>query len=143
MSEFGRLGANEIDRLLGEARQALAGLGEVRPGGKAETAPVTATAANELVRAEVASGGRLQKLTIDAKAMRLDSHTLAEELTKAVQKAQDEAIARQQVAAEGLPVVDPGQLGNRLDETQLHASRQLDVFGEALEGIVRRLEQRR
>lgn len=146
MSEFGRLGAGEIDRLLGEARVALAGLQRVTnvdAGAEvAESSRVVVSGANDLVKAEVSAGGRLEKLTIESRAMRMDSQTLAEELTKAVRAAQDEALARQGELANQLPMVDEAQLAERLDETQWQATRQLDVFGEALEGVIRKLDQR-
>ena len=143
MSEFGRLGAGEIDRLLGEARVALAGLQSVTSadaGGEvAERSRVVVSGANDLVKAEVSAGGRLEKLTIESRAMRMDSQTLAEELTKAVQAAQTQMLASQ---GQKLPLIDETQLAERLDETQWQATRQLDVFGEALEGVIRKLDQR-
>lgn len=63
-------------------------LGEMRAGG---------SAANGLVRAEVDGAGRVIDLHLDARAMRLGSHELAEAMIAALQEAQ--ASAREQGAA--------------------------------------------
>jgi hypothetical protein len=143
VSELGRQGAHEIDRMVSDTRRLLSELATTggEPGTPVEAADQRGfgSAADELVKAEVSAGGRVEKVTLEPKAMRLDSQTLGEEITKALRAAQDDLRARQPDAA-GLPA--PEQLTERLDGVQLQVSRQLDVFGEALEGIVRKLDQR-
>jgi DNA-binding protein YbaB len=142
MSELGRTGAHEIDRMVADTRRLLSQLSAdtTDPKQPAE-APQRGygTAADELVKAEVSAGGRLEKVTIESKAMRLDSQTLGEQITEAVRAAQDDLLSRMPTTG-ALP--GPDELGTQLDEVQLQVGRQLDVFGEQLEAVVRKLDQR-
>ncbi|WP_163504786.1 YbaB/EbfC family nucleoid-associated protein [Fodinicola acaciae] len=142
MSELGRTGAHEIDRMVADTRRMLSQLSgdAAEPKQPVDTAQRGyGTAADELVRAEVSTGGRLEKVTIEPKAMRMDSQTLGEQITAAVRAAQDDLLTKLPTTG-ALP--RPDELGGQLDEVQLRVGRQLDVFGEQLEAIVRKLDQR-
>ncbi|MEO3810483.1 YbaB/EbfC family nucleoid-associated protein [Sphaerisporangium sp. B11E5] len=84
-------------RRLGDAIGALAGLkGEGAAGGG-------------LVSAVVDAGGRLEHVTLDPRALRLDSRSLADAVTEAVRAAQDDARVRGEAVLGGaadVPALD-------------------------------------
>ncbi|MFC6087178.1 YbaB/EbfC family nucleoid-associated protein [Sphaerisporangium aureirubrum] len=96
--DFARVAEESMEsvRRLGDALGGLAGLkGEGAAGGG-------------LVGAVVDAGGRLEGVTLDPRALRMDSRSLAEAITEAVRAAQDDARARADalLGAPDVPALD-------------------------------------
>ncbi|MFC4584696.1 YbaB/EbfC family nucleoid-associated protein [Sphaerisporangium corydalis] len=77
--------------------------------------------AGGLIGAVVDGGGRIQEVTLDPRAMRMDSRTLAEAVTEAVRAAQEDAARASQellreVVGEDAPSLDPGDTQAWLDD---------------------------
>jgi len=94
-----------------------------------------------LLRATADSGGRIMSIEINPRAMRMDSTTLAEGLTEAIQAAQDDALNRSQgmvtelLAAYGLPTgTDTEAIGEQVGAVTEAAQRRFrenhDRLGE-------------
>ncbi|GAA2441408.1 hypothetical protein GCM10010191_67020 [Actinomadura vinacea] len=82
--------------------------------------------ADGLLRATVDSGGRLKELTINPRAMRKDSQTLAEELTAAITAAQDDVQGRSEGLINGL-LAEYGMPANPDTDEVLD---QIETFGQ-------------
>jgi DNA-binding protein YbaB len=97
-------------------------------------------AAHGLVRAEVDGSGQLIDLTLDPRAMRMQSHELAEAVKTAIAAAQSAARERlQEVTAEAarrLPSQE--RLAATLAEVRSTAEHRLDEYSSAVDDIVRR-----
>ncbi|MEU6751129.1 YbaB/EbfC family nucleoid-associated protein [Spirillospora sp. NPDC046719] len=102
-----RFRPEDVDRLAAQADDALRRLS----ASTEEMVNLTATgeAAGGLIKATVDSSGRIQRIALNPRALRMDSETLAESLIEAIGAAQDGARDRVQemvtelMAATGLP----------------------------------------
>lgn len=129
-----------INQMLADAARLLdkfnAGTGTAG-GQQSEPPRGSGTGADGLITATAVPPGRLSEFFIDSRAMRLDSVTLAEEVTRAV----NEALADLQRATDSGGPVDLSTLGQQLREVQENAGRQLSTFNSALVAAQQRLSE--
>src|SRR5262245_76857 len=86
------LGIDDLDQLLGRARQTL---DAARARGAGDEEPAGEGADPEgFVRVGVAAGGRIDRVTVDRRALRLASHEVAERVVTAVNAALDDLDAK-------------------------------------------------
>ncbi|MFD1929877.1 MULTISPECIES: YbaB/EbfC family nucleoid-associated protein [Nonomuraea] len=122
---------DHLDRMVGESEQALRRLGEATT----ELPSITGSGQTPdgLVRATVTHAGRLLDLAMDPRAMRQDSGTLAESITRAVQAAQDDAARRcQELLTSLLGDATPAPFDLDAFRDRLDAAR--DAFAGSLAG---------
>lgn len=138
----------DVDRLLGDARRLLGEIRSAAPGAASnpdiEELRGVGEAANGLIQATVATGGRLESLRADPRAMRLGSEALCEEIMVAVNAALDDLRAKAQAAGPVLP--DQAVLDQRLEELQSESVRRMEMFtqgvAEAIDQIMQASERR-
>ena len=122
-------GGDDFEGLLGETRRALEGL-RTGTGSSADASaePVhgEGTAADEKVTARVVAGGRLERLSVDPRMMRLGSEELCEQIMVAVNAAMDDL--RTRTAQAGPAAVDPAALAGVLEGLQVEAAQQMKAF---------------
>lgn len=135
MAERTDLNIADFAQLLQESRRALAELrtdptkghtdetGEPRRG--------TGATADQLIRADVVSGGRVEKLHIDPRALRMGAEALAEQVAVAVNAAMDDL--RSKSTASELPTVDLESLSDQLLEVQDQSVRRMSMFVDGLD----------
>ncbi|MFU8870886.1 YbaB/EbfC family nucleoid-associated protein [Micromonospora sp. SL4-19] len=118
-----------LGRVLSETMSAL---GQFTGGPDSDAPPPEGhgEAADGLVQVTVGPPGRITALTLDARAMRMASESLAEEITEAVNAAF--ADLQEKATAAVSEQVDLGSLGDRLRKIQEDAGRQLTAFTDAL-----------
>ncbi|WP_262287455.1 YbaB/EbfC family nucleoid-associated protein [Micromonospora sp. MA102] len=119
-----------LGRVLSETMSAL---GRFTAGAAGETPPPpegVGEAADGLVRVTAGTPGRITALTLDPRAMRLPSESLAEEIATAVNAALADLQEKATAAVPGQ--VDLGSLGEQLRRIQEDAGRQLTTFTDAL-----------
>ncbi len=118
-----------LDRMLSETMSAL---GQFTAGAETETPPPEGQgeAADGLIQVTVGPPGRITALTLDPRAMRMASESLAEEITQAVNAAFADLQEKATTAVPG--EIDLGSLGDRLRKIQEDAGRQLTAFTDAL-----------
>lgn len=99
------------------------------------------SAANDMIHVVTDGNGGLTSLTLSPRIRRLDSETLAEELTKAVKEAQADARrktkdATVQALGEDLwsEAHDPGRFGEQLQEIQEDLARSIEGHLSVIEG---------
>jgi DNA-binding protein YbaB len=119
--------AEDIRRILDDA---VAALQQAAPD--AETAQIAelrgeGSAGDGLVTTVAAPGGRVESVFIHPRAMRLDSQTLAEHITTAVNAALDDLTAKVADTA-ATPVADSAALLRRLQEVQIASVERLNTF---------------
>lgn len=151
------MGGGEFDRLLEDTRRVLEQMRSV--GGEAPdgTAPDGAgpdgagpdgaeqlrgqgEAVDGQVRAVAVSGGRLESLTVDPRAMRLGSAALCEHIVAAVNAALDDLRDR----AAGQPVAggaDPAALAGQLRDLHGESVRQMDRFSQGIADVLDRISR--
>jgi hypothetical protein len=78
-----------------------------------------------LVAAVATPDGRVESLTIAPRAMRLDSFTLAEHVTTAVNAALGDLAAK---ASDATPATDPTALLHHLQDLQIASVQRLETF---------------
>jgi DNA-binding protein YbaB len=123
------LSGADLGRLMEETLRAL------RPGG-GRGAPDTeeirgeAAALDGLIAVVAGPGGRVESLTINPRALRNDSATLAAEVLGAVNAALDDL--RDNVAAAVPAVPDRAALAERLREVQDTSMRRMETFLQAV-----------
>lgn len=127
--------AADLGRLIADLRSAMPAAAP-----DTEPVPVTTTAADGLIEIVAAPDGRIETVTIDPRAMRLPSQTLAEELRTALNAAHDELRAAASATA-GVP--DPAALAARLQEMQETSIQQMRTFTQAIADAQQRLSARR
>jgi DNA-binding protein YbaB len=126
-----RLDPADLDRMVADSERTLKGLREAM----ARLGEITGAAQSPdgLVSATVAQGGRLVELTLNPRAMRHDSRTLAESIVSAVQGAQDAAGRGSQELLETVlgratpEAFNLDKLSERLDSAGAAFSRALDA----------------
>ncbi|WP_406318238.1 YbaB/EbfC family nucleoid-associated protein [Streptosporangium sp. NBC_01639] len=97
------------------------------------------------VRARVDTDGRLVDVRLDPRATKLSSMDLAEEITLAVQRAQDDAARQRERAfrdAVGAPLPDAAQVLEQFDETMQTFSRAMNGHEARLDQILREMNDR-
>lgn len=97
------------------------------------------------VRARVDTDGRLVDVRLDPRATKLSSMDLAEEVTLAVQRAQDDAARQRERAfrdAVGGPLPDAEQVLEQFDETMQTFSRAMNGHEARLDQILREMNDR-
>lgn len=99
------------------------------------------SAANDMIQVVTDGNGGLTSLTLSPRIRRLDSETLAEELTKAVQEAQADARRKTKDATvEALgedlwsEMHDPGRFGEQLHKIQEDLARSVEGHLSVIEG---------
>ena len=139
------LGAVGFDRLLEDTRRSLRQMRAPVPAqGAEQAAPATGTgaAADGQIEATVRSGGRLESLRMDPKALRMGSQALCEQLVLAVNAALDDLHAKApDPAAQGTVDVDTAALADRIGELQGQAVRQMSMFAQGITDALARIEQ--
>ncbi|MFC4069393.1 YbaB/EbfC family nucleoid-associated protein [Actinoplanes subglobosus] len=132
------LGTDATDDLLQRSRRLLDAVrrGETPPDGEPVT--VTTEAADGLVRV-VAGEGRIESIDLDPRAMRLDSRTLSEELTAAVNAALDELRA----SAGSAQGVDLAALDGQLRQVQDEGVRRMAEISSAVQAVMARIHRDR
>jgi DNA-binding protein YbaB len=132
------LGVDDLDQLLGRTRQALEA---ARPRGAAdEDARGEGADPDGFVRVAVAAGGRIERVELDRRAMRLGSHEVAEHVVTAVNAALDDldAKAAEQGAFGGL---DAAEMSERAQEIQNASLRQLQTYAASLRDLMNGFER--
>jgi DNA-binding protein YbaB len=133
------LDVGQFERMLDESRRML---DTMREGGSVEPdeEPPTgsAEAADGLVRA-TATGGRLHRLELDPRAMRLPSETLAEEITIAVNAALNDLRAAS-AQARG---ADLAVLSRQVREVQDEGVRRMAMISSAIQEAMARMHEGR
>ncbi|MGW5681998.1 YbaB/EbfC family nucleoid-associated protein [Nonomuraea sp. NPDC003754] len=132
--------------MLSESERALRHLSEA--AADVETISGAGESADGQVTATVDHAGRLLRVGLDPRAMRMDSGTLAESVTQAVQAAQDDATRRcrellDRALGENAPApFDLDALRDHLDSVQDAFTRSLDDHTDAWQAR-RRSDHRR
>lgn len=129
----------EFDRLLQDTRDALA---DLRAGGPAEGGEVMrgeGAAADGRVRAVVISGGKVESVEIDPRAMRLASADLGAAVAAAVNAAMADLTAK--VTAATPQDVDAQALKDRLDDLHMRSARQMAMFTESIAEAVAQIKK--
>lgn len=140
------LGDVEFERRLAEARQSLESLRNGVPGrtaaahddaSRAEPARGTGEAFDGRVRA-VASRGRLERLELDPRSMRLPPEELGRHIGAAVSAAFD-SMRSQPVTTDEAPVADPLELAENLREVQEQGLREMRLISQSLSDAAARI----
>jgi hypothetical protein len=131
--------SDDLERDLSEARQMLRDL-RANPGRPTDGEPVQGTgeAADGMVRV-VAEGGKISKVELNPRVMRLASESLAEELAKAVNAALADLASK--AVAEVSPLGDPAVLEAKLAELQDQSVRQMARYSQSLSEMLARLDR--
>lgn len=137
------LGMRDFDRLLEDARRALAEM-QTRssdPGERDETTTLRGEgmSASGQIRATVVTGGRLESVRVDPRAMRLGSEALGEEVVAAVNAALDDLRVKAQEAAPAMP--DRAALGQQLEELRTESVRRMQLFTQGVAEAVEQISQ--
>lgn len=131
--------AASLDDLLTSTQQALSAMrsraAEHPDGDPEKLLRATGTAADGLVRATAVQGGRLESLTVDPDLLPQGIEAVCGHLVVAVNAALADLDA--QVSASARADVDA--LAARLGGLPEQSTRQLELFGQAMESVVTRL----
>ncbi|WP_214321192.1 hypothetical protein [Nonomuraea sediminis] len=133
---IGDLGAEDFDRLIEAARQVV----ESARSSPAEPPETRNEAGDQLVRAAAVltdGGVGIQSLDLDPRAMRLDSHDLAERIRGTV----NQALRGLTGPASQQAVPDLDRLAAELHELQDLSVHQLGVFADTINDVLRQLER--
>ncbi|WP_026403502.1 YbaB/EbfC family nucleoid-associated protein [Actinomadura rifamycini] len=129
--------SNDLDRMLTEARKALESMrqGKAAPGtGGAETVEGVGEADDGRVKVTAVSGGRLKKVEINPRAMRLPAEELGEHLVTAANAALDDL--RSNAADAAGPAVDIDRLNQQVEEIQNESLRQMTMISQAFNDAI-------
>lgn len=147
MADHEGLGAEGLDRMIEQARQALTAAqapdGGPSGGPSGEQGAALrgeGAAAHGRVRATVAVGGRLSSLTVDPRLMRANSEEMCAEIVKAVNAAVDDLRVKAVEQAGAAP--DAEELSSTLLTLQQESVRQMEKFTQAINDVVLRFERR-
>jgi hypothetical protein len=133
-------GADDFEQALETSRRLLASL----PGGDAEGTPEGGDpeghgeAADGLIRA-VASGGRIERVELSPRVLRMDSQTLAEEITRAV----NAALADLRASTAQARGVDLAALQQQVRQAQDESVRRMALFTSAIQDAMARINRDR
>jgi DNA-binding protein YbaB len=135
------LGLAGFERLIADTRRALQ---EMRAGPtEAADAPEirgAGVAADGQVRVTARTGGRLESVQLDPRALRLGSQALGEQILLAVNAALDDLQAQAGTQARA-PAADPAPLTERMRELQEASVRQMYVFSQSITDAVERISR--
>jgi DNA-binding protein YbaB len=127
--------------LLESARKLVGAVGAPPPdaGAEDETAELrgTGTSPNGLVTAVSTVGGKVESVTVDPRAMRLDSHTLGEQVAAAVNAALEDLGG--QAAEARVGGIDTVALSDQLRKVQETSVRQMHSFLQDISAAQQRL----
>jgi len=141
-TDFGVVG---YDRLLEDTRRSLEQMrapAQAQDAGQVTPATGTGAAADGQIEATVRSGGRLESLRMDPRALRMGSQALCEQIVLAVNAALDDLHAKApDPAPQGMVDVDTAALANRIGELQGQAVRQMSMFAQGITDALARIEQ--
>ncbi|MEV5828740.1 YbaB/EbfC family nucleoid-associated protein [Spirillospora sp. NPDC052242] len=129
--------SNDLDRMLTEARKALESMrqGKTAPGtGDAETVEGVGEAGDGRVKVTAVSGGRLKKVEINPRAMRLSAEELGEHLVTAANAALDDL--RSNAADAAGQAVDVDRLNKQVEEIQNESLRQMTMISQAFNDAI-------
>ncbi|GAA2126022.1 YbaB/EbfC family nucleoid-associated protein [Actinomadura napierensis] len=133
-------GLADLDELLTQTRRTLEQMrsASARPG-DAETITSTAETVDGRVRATVVSGGRIESLELDPRALRSGAEELAAQIVQVVNAALEELRTQ---AGSGGPEgdVDTHALAARLGELQADSARGMAVFSQGIAETVARIQ---
>jgi DNA-binding protein YbaB len=133
------LGIDDLDQLLGKTRQVLEA---ARAHGTTDDEDVRGEGADidGLVRVVVAAGGRVDRVDVDPRALRLGSHEVAERAVTAVNAALDDldATAAERGDFGGL---DAAEMAARAQEIQNASLRQLQTYAASLRDLMNGFER--
>lgn len=128
--------AASLDELLTRTQQALSSMrSRAAENTEADLLRAEGTAADGLVRAVVVQGGRLESVTVDPELARHGIEGVCGQVVMAVNAALANLDA--QVSASARADVDA--LAARLGGLQEQSMRQMEIFSEAMESVVARL----
>lgn len=126
-------GQSDLDRLLSETRRLL---DSVRSGQPSEASPEPVTGAGESangrVRAVAARGGRLERVELDPRVMRMASEELAAHLVTAVNAALDQVATAAAAQAGPVAAVDTAALAEQLRQVQEDGVRRMAAFTQGI-----------
>jgi DNA-binding protein YbaB len=129
----------DFDRLLQDTQDVLAGLRAGTPPEDAEVLRGEGVAADGRVRAVVVSGGTVESVEIDPRAMRMASVDLGAAVAAAVNAAMTDLMGKVRAAApQG---VDPQALKERLNELHNQSARQMAMFTQGIADAVAEIKK--
>jgi hypothetical protein len=138
-ADFGVVG---FDRLLEDTRRSLAQMRTpAQDAGQAMPATGTAAAADGQIEATVQSGGRLESLRMDPRALRMGSQALCEQIVLAVNAALDDLHTKAPGPTPPAVDVDTAGLADRIGELQGQAVRQMSMFAQGIADALARIER--
>ena len=132
-----------FERVLAETRRTLE---EIRAGsggagaGEAPEIRGEGVAADGQVLATARTGGRLESVQLDPRALRMGSQALGEQIVLAVNAALD-SLQTQAGAQAAPPAADPAALAERMRELQDQSVRQMYVFSQSIADAVDRISR--
>jgi len=118
---------DELDATFDQVRRQVADLAAAQSRG--EEAEAVGEAADGMVRV-TATGGRVSKVELDPRVMRMQSAMLAEEFARAANAALD--ALRDQYAAGAPPLVDAAALADELDRVHDDGIRAMRRYSESI-----------
>jgi len=144
---FGESGRSDLDQVLTQARELLASARAGQPPADGAGEPVTGTgeSAEGRVRAVATTGGRLARVELDPRALRMPSEELAGHLVTAVNAALDalaQAAAGQAGSADVAAPVDTAALAEQLRQVQEDGVRRMAAFTQGISAAMAQLGQR-
>ncbi|GGU91682.1 hypothetical protein GCM10010182_03350 [Actinomadura cremea] len=130
--------SNDLDRMLTEARKALESMRQggaaAAPAADAEPVEGVGEAGEGRVKVTAVSGGRLKKVEINPRAMRLSAEELGEHLVTAANAALDDL--RTNAAEAAGQAVDTERLGKQVEEIQNESLRQMSMISQAFNDAI-------
>lgn len=132
------MGVEELEQLLSRSRQLLGAVRRGEPEPESEPVVAIREAADGLIRV-VASDGHIERIELVPRAMRLDSQTLGEELTRAV----NAALADLRTASGSARGADLEVLDRQLSEVQDEGLRRMADIAAAVQTVMGRIHQER
>jgi DNA-binding protein YbaB len=143
---FGESGQADLDRVLTQARQLLDSVRAGRPAAEpAEPLTGTGESADGRVRAVAATGGRLERVELDPRVLRLPSEELAGHLVTAVNAALDAlagAAAARAASAGPVAPVDTAALAEQVRQVQEDGVRRMAAFTAGISAAMAQLGRR-
>lgn len=140
---IGESGQSDLDQLLSRTRELL---DSVRGAGPHDDAgePVTGTgeSADGRVRAVVTGAGRLERVELDPRAMRMASEELAGHLVTAVNAALDALAATATAKAGPVAAVDTAALAAQVRQVQEDGVRRMAAFTQGISEAMTQLGRR-
>ncbi|TML22936.1 MAG: YbaB/EbfC family nucleoid-associated protein [Actinobacteria bacterium] len=135
------MGAEGLEKLLGDTRRVLESMRAARAGAGAQPSDVhgEGEAAEGRVRAVVTPGPHVESLHVDPRLMRLDPESLCTEIVSALNAALADLRGKADTAQAGERTVDPAALSAQLRGLQEESVARMAAFGQAMNDILARL----